>query len=194
MRRPNVLRPVVELFGDHEILDVNELNRRGAFSRPMYFPFRNKLKTYPDRIEINFRNYDKPPQIILIAWTRLHLGGERPWFLCHRCGCRCAKLYLSTIDVACRICAGLQFTSQRQWRTTRLRAKAGKIRSRLDTNQDGKIIRPRNMRQRTFRKHLNKLQRIEHALHTHSRIHWLHSKDYLRPRDSDGRYAAAPCS
>jgi ribosomal protein L10 len=48
---PCVLGPVVELFSDGEILDSIELYRHGAFRRPNHFP-----KTFPDHIEINFRD------------------------------------------------------------------------------------------------------------------------------------------
>ena len=130
MRRPNVLRPTTELFErDGSVLDVNDLHRRGAFDRPMWFPFR-RIKTFPDHIEINFRDRNRPPLLLLIERTGLHLGGSRPWFVC-QCGRRCGKLYLTTISAQCRICAGLNFRSQRQWRTTRLRSKAEAVGSSL---------------------------------------------------------------
>jgi len=143
MRRPNVLRPVVELFSDGEILDVNMLNRHCAFSAPQYFPLR-RLKTYRDRVEINFRDRNRPPQIILIERTRMHFGNTRPWLTCYKCSRRCAKLYVSSIDVACRQCAEMQYRSQRQRRRARLKTRLEKVRSQLWI-EDGKIIRPRNM-------------------------------------------------
>src|SRR5262245_40026763 len=81
--RPKLLRPVVELFSDGEVLDVNMLHRHGAFSTPQVFPLR-RLKTYLDRSEIYFRDRARPPQIVLIERTGLHLGGARPWFVCQR--------------------------------------------------------------------------------------------------------------
>ena len=139
MRR-KLLRPVVELFSDGEILDVNALHRNGAFLRPMQFPFR-RLKTFPDHVEISFPHCNKPPQIILIERTGLHLGGDRPWFVC-QCGRRCGKLYVTTINASCRICSGLQFRSQAQTRKARLITKAKNIRARL-WEENNNLIRPR---------------------------------------------------
>jgi hypothetical protein len=164
LRKPP--RPTTDLFErDGSVLDVNDLHRRGAFVRPMWFPFR-RLKTFRDRLEISWPDKNKPPQIILLERTRLYLGGERPWFLCP-CGRRCGKLYLTTINARCRICSGLQFASQRQWRTTRLRAKAEKIRNRVWAEGE-KIIRPRYMHKRTYDTHLLALHTIEHAIKTRS--------------------------
>src|SRR6516162_609105 len=130
MRQPKLTRPTVELFSDGEILDVNMLNRRGAFLQPLHFPLR-RLKTFPDHIELRWPNRDKPPQIILVERTRMHFGNTRPWFICYKCNCRCGKLYVNSIDVACRQCADLQYSSQRQRRKVRLKTKLEKIRSRL---------------------------------------------------------------
>jgi hypothetical protein len=121
-----------------------------------------------------------------LEWTRLHLGGERPWFVCYKCCRRCAILYTNTIDVACRKCAGLQFTSQRQRRKTRLKTKAEKIRARL-WHDGEKIIRPRYMHERTFRKHIHTLQRIECAINAGSRLSSIRYRRY-RERDDEGRY------
>jgi hypothetical protein len=183
MRR-KLLRPVVELFSDGEILDSYELYRHGAFRRPMEFPFR-RLRTYRDHIELRWPNRDKSAQVILVEWTGC-LDAERPWFLCYKCGRRCAKLYINSIDVACRKCAGLQFTSQRQRRKARQKTKADKIRWQLWTEGE-KIIRPRFMHKNTYRQHMHKLRMIEHAIRTGSR---LSSVRYYRQRerDSEGRY------
>ena len=182
MRLRSVLpRPVVELFErDGSVIDVNDLHRRGAFLKPMHFPFR-KLKTFPDRIEINFPkgNFPKPPQIILIERTRLHLGGSRPWFVCHRCQRRVGKLYYFNIDVLCRKCYDLGYVSQRQRLKKRLAAKAENIRARL-WFENNKPIRPRYMHRATFQRHLRTLSKIEHAIR-----HGLHcaSIRYYRHRE-----------
>jgi hypothetical protein len=70
MRRPKLARSTVELFSDGEILDSIELYRHGAFRRPNHFPFR-RLKTFPDHIEINFRNGE-----ILDAYELKRGGGN----------------------------------------------------------------------------------------------------------------------
>jgi hypothetical protein len=185
MRRPKLTRPTVELFNDGEILDVNDLHRRGAFRSPMWFPFK-KLRTYPDRLEIYFRDRNRPPQTVLIERTRLYLGGQRPWFLCYKCHRRCAKLYPVGVDHWCRRCGELQFTSQRQRLKKRLATRAENIRNRLWLDGE-KITRPRYMRRATYRKHLNTLSRIQHAINNGRRIA---SPRYQRWRERDqyGQY------
>jgi len=185
MRRPKLLRPTTELFErDGSVVDVNDLHRRGAFSTPMYFPFR-RIKTFPDHIEISFRDRNRPALVLLIERTRLHLGGARPWFVC-ACGRRCGRLYVTSIDARCRVCSDLQFVSQRQRRKARLTTKAENIRARLWTEGE-KIIRPRYMHESTFRKHTRMLQRLQHAMQTGTHCA---SIRYCRQRerDADGRY------
>ena len=187
MRRPRLLRACVELFErDGSVIDVNDLHRRGAFSGPgMWFPFK-RLKTFPDRLEIKWPDQNKPPQIILIERTRLHLGGERPWFVCYKCGHRVGKLYISTIDIGCRHCCDLQFRSQVQTRKARLQTKAENIRNRLWIEGE-KLIRPFRMHRATYRKHLRTLHHIEHAIRTDGRFSSIRYRRY-RERDNEGRY------
>jgi hypothetical protein len=187
MRRPKLTRPTTDLFHDGITLDVNDLDRRHAFSgQGMWFPFR-RLKTFPDHVEINFRDRSRSPLVLLIERTNMHFGGSRPWFVC-ACGRRCGKLYVDSLGARCRLCAGLQYLAQRQFWTTRLKARAEKICSRLDTDKTGKPSRPRYMHETTYRRHIHTLHRIEHALSTASPIHWIRSRDHLRLRGSDGRY------
>jgi hypothetical protein len=186
MRRPKLLHPTTDLFErDGSAFDVNDLAKRGAFLAPgMWFPFR-RLKTFPDHIEINFRDRNRPPLVLLVERTRLHLGGSRPWFVC-TCGRRCAMLYVTSIDARCRVCSDLQFRSQAQTRKARLQTKAENIRNRLWI-ENGKPIRPHYMHRATFQRHLRAISRIEHAIR-----HGLHCASIryrrCRERDSDGRY------
>src|SRR5262245_8860545 len=182
MRR-KLLRPTVDLFErDGSALDVNDLARRHAFRQPMHFPFK-RLRTFPDRVEINFRDRNKPPQIVLIARTALHLGGTRPWFVC-ACGRRCGKLYLTSIDARCRRCSDLQFLSQRSRLKKRLAVKLENIRGQLWLDGE-KIIRPRYMHESTFRKHTRMLQRLQQAMHTGTHCASIRYRQRFRERDSD---------
>jgi hypothetical protein len=182
MRRPKLTRPTVEPFErDGSALDVNDLYRRGAFrsGQSLEFPIK-RLRTFPDHMEINFRG--RPAQLILIERTRLHLGGTRPWFVCHRCQRRVGKLYSFSIDVLCRKCYGLQYLSQRLTPKRRLLAKAARVRSQLWLDGE-KIIRPRYMHARTYKKHLRMLRKIELAIDNDRRIG---SARYRRWRQRDG--------
>ena len=74
-------------------IDVNELNRLGAFARSMEYPFMG-LRTSPHLIEYRGPKWpaDRPPQRIRIQWTRCTYGGARPWLICP-CGRRVGKFY-----------------------------------------------------------------------------------------------------
>jgi len=60
-------------------IDVNELNRLGAFARVASFPFMG-LRTSRDLIEYRSPEWpkDRPSQQIPIQWTACQFGGERP--------------------------------------------------------------------------------------------------------------------
>jgi hypothetical protein len=150
----------------------------------MEFPFR-RLRTYRDHIELRWRDRNKPPTVVLIEYTPLNYGGERPWFVCP-CGYRCARLYVTSIDARCRRCSELQFTSQRQTRKARLQTKAENIRNRLWIEGE-KLIRPFRMHRATYRKHLRTLHHIEHAIRTDGRFSSIRYRRY-RERDNEGRY------
>jgi hypothetical protein len=188
-KRPT--RPVVESFSDGEILDSIALYRGGAFVRPCEYALRG-LRVYRDHIEQRFIGHAKPPATIAVTWgKRLYFGGHGlPYFICQHCLRRCAKLYLSSIDVACRRCAGLSFWSQGQRRKARLIAKAKRIRAQLWADQTGRPIRPRMMLQTTFRKHMHALTMIEHAINDASRV-ISPARQRYRERDSQGRYCSA---
>src|SRR4029077_20281903 len=65
-------------------------------------------------------------QRVQLTWTRCHLGGARPWFLCTEdagdgqcCGRRVATLYPRGHVFACRQCCGLAYASQSENRRHR---------------------------------------------------------------------------
>src|SRR5262249_43316265 len=105
--------------------------------------------------------------------------------ICYKCNRRCA-IYVSSIDVASRHCADLQYASQRQRRKARLKTRLEKVRGRLWI-EGGKIIRPRNMPKAIFQRHLRAVARIEHAIRHGLRCSSLRYQRY-RERDNDGRY------
>jgi hypothetical protein len=60
-----------------------------------------------------------------------HLGGQRHWFTCPRCGKRAAVLYAPGRYFACRQCGGLGYATQKEGAGDRASTKADKIRKRL---------------------------------------------------------------
>jgi hypothetical protein len=112
-------------------MDVNELNRLGAFAHPMEYPFMG-LRTSRTVIEYQGPKWSpgRPPQRIPIQWTRCTYGGSRPWLTC-LCGNRVGKLYYGNGFLGCRHCAEAIYESQRKSRRGRLHLKAIRIRARL---------------------------------------------------------------
>jgi hypothetical protein len=45
-------------------------------------------------------------QRVRISWTKIHFGGERPWFHCPHCRRRGARLYEGLSGYFCRACVG----------------------------------------------------------------------------------------
>jgi hypothetical protein len=162
MIRCRMSRITVETLSN---IDVNELNRLGAFARPMEYPFRG-LRTSPSLIEYRSQGSptDRPPQRIPIQWTWCKYGGARPWLMC-QCGRRVGKLYYGNGFLGCRHCAGATYASQRRSRRARLHLKAAQIRQRL--GDDGRPCidaippRPSGMHRKIYSRLRAELNSIE---------------------------------
>lgn len=74
-----------------------------------------------------------------IVRTPCHLGGVRNWFLCPKCGRRCALLYGD--DYVCRVCANGRYVSELSSPQNRKLRKVLKARQRLG-QQAGGIVAP----------------------------------------------------
>lgn len=85
-----------------------------------------------------------------------HLGGQRHWFTCPKCGKRVAVLYAPGRYFACRQCGGLGYATQKEGVGDRASSKADKIRKRLGwqagiLNGDGG--KPKGMHWVTYQRH-----------------------------------------
>ena len=169
-------------------IDVNELNRLGAFARPMEYPFMG-LRTSRYLIEYRHAQYhhagNRPPQRIPIQWTYCHFGGRRPWFTC-LCGKRVGKLYYGNGFLGCRFCGDLTYESKRKGRKGRLYLKATRIRARLgDYGRPGiDALPPRlwRMQRKIYARRRAQLEIIERKL--------IEGRIYRpRPRRQWGNYA-----
>jgi hypothetical protein len=148
-------------------IDVNELNRLGAFARPMFYPFM-ALKTSRYVIEYHPETWgDRLPQRIRVQWTYCGFGGWRPWMTC-LCGRRVGKLYIGSSCLGCRQCAEATYASQHRGRRSRLHLKATRIRQRLgDEGRPGIDPfppRPWRMHRKTFALLKAKAEMIERKL------------------------------
>jgi hypothetical protein len=149
-------------------IDVNELNRLGAFARPMEYPFMELLTS---RYLIEYRPHTwpegRPSQRIRIQWTHCHFGGWRPWFTC-LCGRRVGKLYYGNGFLGCRPCGDLTYESKRRGRRGRMHLKATRMRARLgDYGRPGIDAIPSRlpgMQRKTYARLKAQVEKIEHKL------------------------------
>jgi len=86
---------------------------------------------------------------VSLTWTACRFGGQRPWFLCPRCGRRVAVLY-GGATFACRHCHNLAYASQREDEMSRAMRRAQKIQNRLGWYDRHDGTKPKGMHWRTF--------------------------------------------
>lgn len=123
------------------------------------------IRTHPPhhitlQYDITHHNGTKQPveDWIQIRWTSCHLGGQRPWFECPRCGHRAGILFLRGGYFRCRQCQGLRYRCKSESSLNRARRKIGKIERRLGDDQ---AIKPKGMHQSTFQRLQRKLEKAE---------------------------------
>ncbi len=103
-------------------------------------------------------------ETIPIVWGPWGAVGERPAFLCPRCGDRRLHLYLWRGRVACRGCAELTYQSRRERERDRAIRRAQKLRARLggELSLDAPPPeRPKRMWRRTYERQLAALAAAE---------------------------------
>jgi hypothetical protein len=71
-------------------------------------------------------------QTIAMTNTKCHLGGSRAWFVCPRCHCRAAILYLRASRFACRHCQRVSYLSQSHTLIDRLGNRLQQLEQRLE--------------------------------------------------------------
>ena len=119
-----------------------------------------------DYVTLGYTNTprDGEPQSIsdtvAVVWTACRLGGERPWFLCPRCGRRVAILY-GGVHFYCRHCQKLSYKSQSETRMDRLIRRKFKLKDRL--GGEGWWRKPKGMHQTTFDRLRDEYQYYEEA-------------------------------
>jgi hypothetical protein len=78
-------------------------------------------------------DWEDVQETVPLTWTACNFGGERPWFICPRAGCRrrVALLYGPGRYFLCRYCYDLTYQSQRENKMYRALHRAQDIRRRL---------------------------------------------------------------
>ena len=111
----------------------------------------------PEALTLHYQwsiNNDPPNRTecsIAIDRTRCFYGGNRPWFLCPKCGRRCGVLYFRGRGAGlyqCRACAGIAYASQCQDSVGRSWIKQRKIEATL---VDG-WHKPKGMHWKTYKR------------------------------------------
>ena len=69
-------------------------------------------------------------ELVPFAYTITRFGGQRQWFRCLKCYCRCPKIYGGRY-FRCRRCYDLRYASQREDVAQRALRRADKIAKRL---------------------------------------------------------------
>jgi len=96
----------------HDCLDVRFLRRKSFFDggwvtlgASLKWPRIARMRIARYRLILDLRGQSTPPNI-RVSWTKVHLGGERPWMHCPQCVKRVAKLYRGLGGYFCRACVG----------------------------------------------------------------------------------------
>lgn len=110
-------------------------------------------------------------QTIRFTWTACHYGGQRPWWLCPKCGRRVAILYNGQGQYVCRHCLDLTYRSQRETDKDLAARRARAIRARLGWPLGLLELpggKPRGMHQSTYLRLL-----IAHIHHSQEALGWV---------------------
>ena len=161
------------LLDSMSFVDVNDLLKRGAldggekfFSRiPYQFDFLGRLRCFQFRVDMALRG-SQVWQMFQIQWTRCHLGGRRPWFICKYCGRRVGKLFVG-MGIACRHCFGGAYRSQHRGKNARAHHRACEIRFSLggEPSTRGHFpARPKGMWRRNYGRLRLEAERLEEQL------------------------------
>jgi hypothetical protein len=83
----------------HDCLDIRELRQRDFLNDRLVeigpsirWPKIARMTIERYRIQLNFWR-QVTTQCVRVSWTKVHLGGERPWMHCPHCQTRVARLY-----------------------------------------------------------------------------------------------------
>jgi hypothetical protein len=162
-----------------DCLDVRDLRRKGLFGEgwvtigaSLKWPRIVRMRIARYRLVLDLRGHSTP-QNIRVSWTRVHLGGERPWVHCPHCERRVARLYRGLGGYFCRACVGNPiYASQALSTQARPHFQACKLRLMLGGEASPTTPvpkRPRGMHQRKYQRLSHYLLTLESDLSPHVR-------------------------
>lgn len=150
---------------------IKDLSRHGVLSD--HLPHNMKVMHYGepagvielqashDFLAIRTSQQGQSEQHIAMTQTACNFGGYRQWFMCPDCGRRVGVLYLQN-KFTCRHCTHLKYESQYKSESSRLFAKARKIRRSLGgtINMSEPLPnRPKGMHVTTYLRHVENYAR-----------------------------------
>jgi hypothetical protein len=158
----------------HDCLDVRFLRRKGFFydgwvtvGATLKWPRVARMRIARYLLILDLRGHTVP-QNIRVTWTKVHLGGERPWMHCPHCQMRVARLYAGLGGYFCRSCIGSPpYATQRLGAQGRAHFQACKLRLLLDGQAQLSMPfpeRPPRMHQRTYDRLRREGMRLEAGL------------------------------
>ncbi len=92
------------------------------------------------RVRVGGEDWAAVRQVLPLAWTPCHYGGQRPWFRCGGYHRRVAVLCLDGTGFLCRHCTARPYGSQQETAHERHYRKVRKIRTRLGVS--GNVTEP----------------------------------------------------
>ena len=147
-------------------LDIRKITRKGLLAPGNRFSWQwlvNDRQVAGISIRVDFEGMvlsyrmkstgEVVEQRVKTQTTSCHLGGERYWFTCPRCGNRVAVLYAPGRYFACRQCCGLGYASQKEGAGDRAATRADKLRKQLGWEAgilNGPGGKPKGMHWKTF--------------------------------------------
>jgi hypothetical protein len=163
---------VEKLF--HDCLDVRFLRRKGFFDDgwvtlgpSLKWPHIARMRLARYLLTLDLRGHSVP-QHVRVSWSKVHLGGERPWLHCTHCERRVARLYRGLAGYFCRACVGNPPYAS-QWLGAQGRAHDQACKLRLRLNGEARLStpfpeRPRGMHRRTYLRLRQEGMRLEAGL------------------------------
>lgn len=104
-------------------------------------------------LKYTYNKTEKVNQNIYFTYTPCNFGGKRVWYCCPVCGRRCAIIYSSEINFACRICCDLTYKTCNEVPRNRLLIKANKLRKRIRARPgmaNSFPVKPKGMHHKTW--------------------------------------------
>jgi hypothetical protein len=119
-------------------------------------------------VELRYRRDGGEMRVVVpVARLPCHFGGTRPLLRCPRCDRKCRKIYLYGSWFVCRACTRARYWTQTASPDARMAQRIRRLQARLAPGVDTEDFeidwvpdRPKGMRQSTYRRLVERLERV----------------------------------